>query len=107
MMLRSRQDIEQEDDLPTAGSRVAWLRVSTKEFFCAREAGFILKFPPTKNWRVIFEFCTLLRWIGLREMREGIKPELAESIGFEFVRSAGHCRGKAIWDLEPPAHHLI
>ena len=38
---------------PAAGSTSASLRILTMSFFCSLVAGFILKFPPTKNWRGI------------------------------------------------------
>lgn len=38
---------------PVLGSRVASLRILTSARLASRDAGFILKFPPTKNWRVM------------------------------------------------------
>ena len=38
---------------PVLGSRVASLRVLISARFASRDAGFILKLPPTKNWRVM------------------------------------------------------
>jgi hypothetical protein len=38
---------------PVLGSRVASLRVLISARFASRVAGFILKLPPTKNWRVM------------------------------------------------------
>ncbi len=38
---------------PVLGSRVASLRILTSARLASRDTGFILKLPPTKNWRVM------------------------------------------------------
>lgn len=40
---------------PVLGSRVASLSVLINDRFASRDAGFILKLPPTKNWRVMVD----------------------------------------------------
>lgn len=52
--------IKQEADAPVLGSNVASLRTLINAFFASREVGFILKFPPTKNWRGILSLFDVL-----------------------------------------------
>ena len=48
---------------PVPGSTSAVLRMLTMFFFCSLVAGFILKFPPTKNWRGILALSRSFGWV--------------------------------------------
>lgn len=55
-LIYAQVDIRQSrQNIPTEGSRSASFRSFTKACLDSREIGFILKFPPTKNWRVMVE----------------------------------------------------
>ena len=50
---RLEMDVGRIAQSPVLGSTSASLRILTMLAFCSLVVGFILKFPPTKNWRLI------------------------------------------------------
>lgn len=51
------------------GSRVASLSVLTSVRFASRDTGFILKLPPTKNWRLMVAEEKVVGWLEILKAR--------------------------------------
>jgi hypothetical protein len=66
---------------PVLGSRVASLSVLINARFASRDAGFILKLPPTKNWRVMVLYVVVRRWERRGDGRESYPVRVRRNLG--------------------------